>query len=144
MKITIDDLKIVELINLICNYLDLSDIISFYLAIQLEIPNKYITEISNMETKIVNLEDSLEIQINDKYYLAYKAEISLCNKCHTWEYDIIKSCDFCGYFLCNECDDNIMKYLSCCDYNLCDTCYKTEIKNNNDKCYVCDNLFVAS
>lgn len=64
---TIDDLKIAELINEICKYLDLSSIISFHVAIKYHIDEKYIIRISNMEDNIYELKCRLSYLDNSDY-----------------------------------------------------------------------------
>lgn len=57
---TIDDIKIAELLELISDYLDITSIVTFYCAIKIDLPNKYIKQIKQLTLTIAELEKKLK------------------------------------------------------------------------------------
>lgn len=60
----LDDLKIRELLELICDYLDITSIITFYCAIDMVLPDKYIKTVEQLTTTINEMEKKLTMYRN--------------------------------------------------------------------------------
>lgn len=69
---TINDIKIVELLELICANLDLSSTISFYTATDMVLPDKYVESVNNAINSLKLVHD----HSNNFLYFSY------CNYCY--------------------------------------------------------------